>query len=244
MHIAFARRLIADPVLPVTVQTLLKTAWGPFLLGNIAPDARVSSGISREQTHFFEYAPTVTPPPIPVMFSQHPELKREAVTRPDQAAFVTGYVAHLAMDVVWCTDMLFPNFLQKPLWDTSQESLLMLHVLLAYLDEYDRRQIDNGDYSALHAAAPDHWLPFIGDDALVGWRDVVAIQLAPDARSQTFAIFGQRIAKTEAEIEALVHDEPWMHDKLWAKLPPEQVEAVREAMYTAGRTAALGYFGN
>ena len=63
MHMALARRLIADPSLPTTIRDLVQSAWGAFLLGSIAPDARISSGLDRANTHFFEYQPVIDPPP-------------------------------------------------------------------------------------------------------------------------------------------------------------------------------------
>src|SRR6266436_5852158 len=74
MHMALAERLITDPVLPAGVRDLLVSNWGAFLLGSIAPDARVSSGIDRVGTHFFEYVPHIDPSAVQVMMMRHPEL--------------------------------------------------------------------------------------------------------------------------------------------------------------------------
>ena len=79
MHLAFAKRLISDKTLPGSAHALLEASWGAFLLGSIAPDARVSSGLERSQTHFFEYLPKIDPPPVDVMLTRHAELKRSAI---------------------------------------------------------------------------------------------------------------------------------------------------------------------
>jgi hypothetical protein len=242
MHMAFAQRLMADPVLPGEVRNLLDSAWGTFLLGNIAPDARVSSGISRADTHFFEYGPVIDPSPGTAMLTRHIDLHRAAINNREKIAFVAGYLAHLAMDEVWCTDLLFPCFIQKPRWESQPVSIFMLHILLGYLDECDRQKLPDSDYDPLQTATPNAWLPFMSDEALVGWRDLIATQLAPGAESQTFEIFGKRIGLTAAEIAEFIHDETRMNSGLWEKLSPQQVELVGEAMYEAGRRAVLNYF--
>src|SRR5258708_39750816 len=110
MHMAFAERLIADPVLPAGVRDLLVSNWGAFLLGSIAPDARVSSGIDRVGTHFFEYVPHIDPSAVQVMMTRHPELAGISLSEGGRRAFIAGYVAHLMMDQILCTALLFPVF--------------------------------------------------------------------------------------------------------------------------------------
>ncbi len=79
MHMAFAERVIADEALPPDARAASDAHWGAFLLGNIAPDARVSSGIRRADTHFFEYTPMIAMPPITAMLAQYPALNRAIV---------------------------------------------------------------------------------------------------------------------------------------------------------------------
>src|SRR5260221_4240641 len=102
MHMALAKRLLADGTFPEPARKFLAANWGPFLLGSVAPDARVSSGMDRAATHFFEYAPIIDPPPVQAMLARHPELVRSAILDDEQAAFVAGYAGHLSMDEVWC----------------------------------------------------------------------------------------------------------------------------------------------
>src|SRR5436190_432123 len=116
MHMALAHRLMGDASFPENHKALLQAAWGPFLLGSIAPDARVSSGISRVDTHFFDYTPVIDPPPVVTMLARHPYLKREHLENSDQLAFVAGYVAHLAMDEVWSANLLYPAFIADSAW--------------------------------------------------------------------------------------------------------------------------------
>ncbi len=238
---ALAQRLMADPVLPGSVGDLLRAAWGAFLLGSIAPDARISSGISRAETHFFEYSPVIDPPPAAVMLARHADLRRAAIQDPAKAAFVAGYVAHLAMDEVWCTDLLFPSFVQDE-WAAQAARNVALHVLLGHLDERDREKLPAGDYFQLASATPRGWLPFMSDPVLTGWRDLIADQIAPGGASQTLDILGKRIGKAGPELASMVSSQ--IGALVWSNVPRLRVDAVEEAMYVATRAAVTAYHDN
>lgn len=241
MHIALAHRLISDARLSGPVHDLLCAEWGAFLLGSIAPDARVSSGINRADTHFFEYRPVIEPPPAVAMLNRYPELRRGSVQDNAMAAFIAGYAGHLAMDETWCTELLFPCFVEADGWQPPAERNLALHLLLGYLDERDRARIPESDYPALAAASPDHWLPFISDEALAGWRDLIASQLAPGAASQTLEILSKRVAIPAARLAQYVGSAAEMQARLWVHVPPQRIPAAEEAMYAATFRAVIDY---
>jgi hypothetical protein len=75
MHMALAHRMSIDPLVPTDIRSALQSHWGAFLLGQIAPDARVSSGLQRAQTHFFDYGPVIDPPATRAMLTKHPDLR-------------------------------------------------------------------------------------------------------------------------------------------------------------------------
>src|ERR1700694_5021643 len=94
MHLAFAQRVSTDDMLPPATRELIAAHWGPFLLGNVAPDARVSSGIRRADTHFFEYEPIIETPPVSAMLTLYPPPGRPKIRDEAQAVFIAGYCAH------------------------------------------------------------------------------------------------------------------------------------------------------
>ncbi|MHB8629819.1 MAG: zinc dependent phospholipase C family protein [Aggregatilineales bacterium] len=240
MHLAFAQRVSADDTLPSAARELLTAQWGAFLLGNVAPDARVSSGIRRADTHFFEYEPVIATPALSAMLSRFPELARASVQSEAQAAFLAGYGAHLAMDEVWCIEMLFPHFMRP--WDDEFTSFRMLHMLLGYLDGRDYQSLPVAEqYLALSAATPDHWLPFIPDSALIEWRNVVADQIAPGGTSQTLNILSQRIKMTAEDMHSFIAVTDQMDQYLWRNVPPPVVETVEASMYTRARATLIEY---
>ncbi len=243
MHMAFAQRVVADDALPPDVRAAIDAHWGAFLLGSIAPDARVSSGIRRADTHFFEYEPVIATPPITAMLTQYPMLNRANVGSDQHAVFIAAYGAHLAMDEIWCTDLLFPKFMNG--WADGSLSFQMLHMLLGWLDARDLQTLPlAAQYPALAAATPDHWLPFIPDEALIVWRDTIASQIAPEGSSRTLEILSQRIKMNEGEMRAFINSPDKMDQFMWQNVSRETVAAVEVAMYARARSVLLDYLQN
>jgi hypothetical protein len=142
------------------------------------------------------------------------------------------------MDEVWCTDLVFPGFIQ-PDWAAERTRFLALHILLAYLDERDRQTLPAADYVQLASARPCDWLPFMSDPVLAGWRDLIAAQIAPGAASQTLDILGKRLGMPAAELGASIDSR--IDELVWSNIAPARVHAVEEAMYTATRGAVIAY---
>ncbi len=243
MHLALAERLHRDLTLPLSVRATLTNTpdmWGAFLLGSVAADARVTSQIRRSETHFYEYAAVLMPPPVEVMFARYPSLKREALHDPQQRAFVAGYVGHLTMDQVWCETMLFPHFVNAipTIWRNQSESMWAFHLLLTHLDEQDRVALTERTQEALSNAAPHGWLPFMSDVDLTVWRDTIAAQLLPGAHSRTTEVLG-KAAGVGAEVLARAVAEDM--GLVWKGVSKERVAAVEEAMDQAVRAAVVAY---
>lgn len=240
-HLRVASRLLADEALPPDVCALLNASRGAFLLGNIAADARVSSGISREQTHFYAYDRPVQEHPWRLMLQQYPALVR--TTRPAQRAFVAGYVAHLTLDEVWSLEMIRPFFAERE-WASRDHRFLMLNLLLIWMDRRDYAQLEAWQREALLATTPDGWAPFIPDEELAAWRDFVGCQLPPGGESQTLAVIGERIGTSPDALRALLNSEERMNADLWAHVPPEALARVEAEMYALARTNMLLYLDN
>lgn len=239
MHMALAQRLSHDPDLPENVRRLLAPAWGAFLLGSIAPDARLSSGIERADTHFFRYGPVIDPPAVTAMLKRYGNLRRESITDETRAAFVAGYAAHLAMDETWCVRLLFPYFMLETLPDRMR----LFHMLIGYLDRRDRAQIPADYYPLLRDAAPYEWLPFVEDAALIAWRNRVAAQLAPGGESQTMAILSKMIGLKAEELAAAIDSKRQMRT-VWEHISPENVARIEAIMYRVVRETLTAYVSN
>ncbi|MBZ0291621.1 MAG: zinc dependent phospholipase C family protein [Anaerolineae bacterium] len=235
-HLAVAQRLLTDPAIPGSVKLFLRQQRSAFLLGNIAADARVNSGTSRTDTHFYSYDKPIEEHPWRLMLRQHPVL--QSATAADQQAFLAGYVAHLAMDEYWSLNMLAPYFVRGE-WETSEFRFFMLHIILIYMDERDYGQLEDWQCGTLEAAQPDHWLPFMDDDTLRGWRDFIARQIAQG--SETLEVFGGRIKKTPAEFRAELDSVERMQADLWDHISHEVLAQVEADMYQFAQEQMLVY---
>lgn len=236
-HLAAADRLLADPALPPDLHALLHAEQSAFLLGNIAADARVSSGISRELTHFFRYDHPIVEHPWRVMLTRHPSLT--AVEAAAGRAFLAGYVAHLTMDEVWAVEMVLPHFYRAD-WVSAEHRFLMLHIILCHMDARDYRLIPGWIGESLAAAQPDDWLPFMPDPDLSAWRDYIGGQLPP-GDSQTLDIFGGRLGLPGSALADILASTEQMQTGLWDHVPLARLAQVEAAMYEAARTEMLTY---
>lgn len=229
MHLHAANRFFNDDSASDAVRNFLTMPdhLGAFLLGSVAPDARVSGGLKRVDTHFFDYAPTIHPHACDNMLETYPKLwQAEGAHR----AFVAGYLGHLAMDVIWAQDMLYPYFYAKD-WATGEIRYIMLHAMLSELDERDYRQWDANFHAHLATAKPDGWLAFMSDENLITWRDLIANQICEGCESLTLSVLGGRVAVGESGLRQIVSDPTRMDEELWEHVPRSALAEIEQAMY-------------
>ncbi|MBZ0288780.1 MAG: zinc dependent phospholipase C family protein, partial [Anaerolineae bacterium] len=125
-HLETAQRLLRDPQVPAAARALLEAERSAFLLGQIAADARVNSGLLRTDTHFYHYDQPIIQHPWRVMLERHPALLQAETAA--QRAFLAGYVAHLCVDEVWLMEMLKPHFGDRD-WAPQPTRFFILHIL-------------------------------------------------------------------------------------------------------------------
>jgi hypothetical protein len=238
-HLKTALRLLNDEAIPPDVRASLDAERGAFLLGNIAADARVSSGLRREDTHFYTYDIPITGHPWRVMMRLFPELEHPQSAA--QRAFLAGYVAHLCMDEVWLVDMLKPQFVERE-WGTRQERFLMLHMILIYMDERDYAGLAVWQREALARTEPHGWLPFMSDDDLRTWRDYISQQMPPGGTSETVVLLGERVGLAPDAMRAILESPDAMQAQLWANVDPAVLARVEADMYALARGEMLRYW--
>jgi hypothetical protein len=232
MHLHAAQRFLEDSSIPATIRHELKQPehLGAFLLGNVAPDARVSGGLARGNTHFFEYTPPKIDPLAKIaLFKQYPALQ---AAQGAQRALLAGYLAHLAMDIIWAEQMLFPHFYARE-WASQPQRFVMLHVLLCYLDAQDYRQWDDRFGPALANAPSQHGLPFLPDNNLAVWQGLIAQQICEGCASQTLAVLGARIPIGEAGLRHYLNSPDLLQTDLWQHISPDLLPPLGEQMYAA-----------
>jgi hypothetical protein len=231
-HLEMTQRLLADAALPPETRDMLHADVGPFMLGNIAADARVGSGAPRETTHFYAYGEMGEDAPWRVMIRQNPGLlhPHDAAHR----AFIAGYVTHLAADEYWSRHMVGPHFVARE-WADRGFRFYMLHIIMIHMDLRDRDKLDDWQPVALCAAHPENWLAFASDDDLCAWQRLIYDQIKPGGASQTYAIMAERLGKEPDELRAFVESPEQMESGLWRHIPQYLLREVETGMYAYAR---------
>jgi hypothetical protein len=198
---------------------LVLEEWPAFCFGNIAPDAQTVSGQTRVATHFFEVPMRDPTPAWHAMFRQYPDLAHPSRLPPAQAAFLAGYLCHLALDQLWIVDIFDPIFGEEAEWATFRERLFLHNILRVYLDRLDWPKLHGHMETTLKQVALADWLPFVASQHLARWRDFVAGQLMQGAASQTVAVFAARMNLTPTDFESLLQSPTEMQTRLFDRLP-------------------------
>ncbi len=229
-HLAMAQRLLNENRLSDSVLTTLNTYRPAFLLGIVAADARVSSAVKREVTHFYAYDSPLDEHPWQVMFEQHPTL--ETSYDPAHRAFLAGYVAHLATDESWVLNFVRPHIV-RPDWGdkTRAEKFRALHLVLIHMDNRDLHRIEDWQAPTLSQANPTNWLPFLPDSDLATWRDYIAGQIEAEGESKTLEILSERIDVPIEELRSQIESPAIMHEHLWQFVTMEAHHQAEEAVY-------------
>jgi hypothetical protein len=226
-HLVAAQQLRDDPHLPQDARDLIERELSAFLLGNVA----------RESTHFFTYDLPIVEHPWRVMLDSHPTLRTP--TSDAQRAFLAGYTAHLAMDELWSIEMVRPHFVAGD-WGDRRLRFLMLHIILIYMDEADYGRLHRWQRDVLATAAPQEWIPFLNDDTLAEWRDLISAQLPP-GKSQTLEVFGERINVPPAVFRSILDTPAQMQADLWNHVSPDLLATTQQRMVDHARGQMMDF---
>jgi hypothetical protein len=83
----------------------IESHLGCFLLGSTTPDIRAMTKGRREDTHFAPLSTRKIGTGAAGLFSSHPELADKSKLGPATAAFLAGYLTHLAADETWILEV-------------------------------------------------------------------------------------------------------------------------------------------
>jgi hypothetical protein len=161
------------------------------------------------------------------MFALYPGLADPAALTTSQAAFVAGYLCHLALDQLWILHIFDPIFGENADWGTFRERLFLHNVLRIHLDQLDvtKLRLDMG--RVLVETPPDHWLPFLADADIIRWRDFVAEQLMEGALSQTVEVFAVRMGLPRTDFESLLQSATEMESRIFSRYSLEALAHYR-----------------
>ena len=207
-HLVYAEHVYRHPRLPSTVRRLLYDDWCAYLLGSTAGDVQSITHQPRVDTHFYHLSDIGIRSPVATLLAAHPHLACPGNLDPAHAAFLTGYLVHLVWDEVWARDLFLPLYQDAPQWQERRSRFVhhnALRVLLdrvAYASLHRRTSVS----ACLRSVVPGQWLPFAEDQALLGWRDWLAGQLADPTTVQTAAVFAERMHVPVQAVEAVVQE--------------------------------------
>jgi hypothetical protein len=203
---------------------------GAFILGSTAPDIRVVSRGDRSNTHFFDLDNLDRQDSVERMFGEHPHYRTPAGLDTATAAFIAGYITHLVLDEAWIEEIYRPSFGVYSDIDADPRSNVLDRVLQYELDRRDRidDQCRHDVQGALAATAPPKGIPFIEDDHLDQWFQVVTdvAGQAPDY-SRFRRMMSRHLAGagyTEDDIDACCADPAAIVDEAFGVVTPERIE--------------------
>ncbi len=222
---------------------LLTHSWPAFYLGSVAADCQETAGLPRTATHFYETPPEPDNMAYPRLLAAHPALADAVNLPPDQAMFVAAYSVHLLYDLLWFRRVLIPYFAEATDWPAPfAERHLVHNIVLTYLDQQALEALPKTAAATLAAAQPDHWLPFIPDDALARWRDRIVSQLEPNGVSQTIRVYAERMLLSPEEFAANLRDPDWMQTHVFNFVPVAEIQALLDGAITTSLDVMVQYF--
>ncbi len=148
---------------------------GSYYFGSSAPDIRVITRRDRSETHFFDLDDLAAQDSIEAMLDAHPQLRAVGGLDPGTLAFMAGYLTHLAMDEVYIETMYREFFgARSPMRDDKRAPVLDR----ALQFEMNRRDLEDEEVmseikTSLEVCRTANAVPFIPDDQLPRWREVV-----------------------------------------------------------------------
>jgi len=220
----------------------LSASWPAFYLGSVAADCQELAGVSREATHFYSIPPKAGNQAYPRMLAEYPQLADSKSLLPEQAMFVAAYSVHLMYDLIWFRDVLIPYFVNAKQWVAAFEERLMVHqIVLTYLDKLAYDALPETAVTTLSSAKPNHWLPFISDEVLCQWQDLLVPQLEPAGELETINVYAERLNITPAEFAANLDSSEWMDTHVFQYIPVGGIQAKMETAVTDSITLICNY---
>jgi hypothetical protein len=149
---------------------------------------------------------------------------------PAHAAFIAGYICHLQADSIWVHQIFLPYFGPKVKWGDFRHRLNLHNVLRTYLDEKILDELPQETGDCLGNTDPADWLPFTRDRHLTAWRDLIAKQLHPGAKSHTVDVFASRGGISTDEFSDILHSEKRLEDEVFSIVPSEVLVEYRHKL--------------
>ncbi|HOU12734.1 MAG TPA: zinc dependent phospholipase C family protein [Anaerolineae bacterium] len=205
-HLVYARDVLNAALLPEKIRQRMRESMSAYLLGNTAVDVQSITGQPRFETHFYHVHGDSALRASDTLLAAHPHLADPNRLHPAHAAFVSGYLVHLAWDECWLRDVFRPFYMESALWPDRLTRNVHHNALRVLVDRQAEAILRAWPdlVPLLRTAQPDHWLPFVDNAALCRWRDWLVTQLADPAAVQTAQVFAERMGVSPEHLEAVI----------------------------------------
>lgn len=223
---------------------------GAYYLGASSPDIRVLTRGDRSETHFFRLDVTEHQDSVATMFAAHPHLARTDQLSSETAAFVAGYIGHLALDETWIEQVYRPHFGQLSALGGDAVANVMDRVLQYELDR--RRREDPQTSASIRRALGDCSLAidvgFLDSDTLRRWLEVAIDITRHPPTWERFKLQGGRHLRgagieSEQDLDAFMARVPELLDQTIRHVSTAHVDAYLEQAADLAWRVAAKYLG-
>lgn len=227
---------------------LLITQAGPYYLGATSPDIRVLTRWERERTHFFDLSVTDHQDSIAAMFAAYPHLADPDRLSPETAAFVAGYIGHLALDETWIMDVYRPHFGQLSALGGSAQANVMDRLLQFELERRRREEPHTAAQirAALECCSLAIDVGFLDSGTLRRWLEVAIDQTRHPPSWERFRQIGSRHLRglgidSEDAMNAFMERVPEVLERTLRHVSTAHVDAYLEQSTEKAAQAAARY---
>ena len=229
---------------------VLEEHAGAYYLGSTSPDIRVLTRWERKRTHFFDLNVTEHQDSIAGLFAAHPHLAEADRLNPETAAFVAGYIGHLALDETWITQVYRPHFGQLKALGGDAQADAMDRVLQYELDR--RRREDAEGAAEIRAALEGCSLAidvgFLDSETLGRWLEVAIDMTKHPPTWERFRYQGGRHLRSagidsEEALAAFMEQVPQVLERTIRHVSTAHVDAYLEQSSEKALRAAAWYLG-
>lgn len=242
-HMVTAR----EAVLP-TKDPNLEENLGCLLLGATAPDIRVITGSSREDTHFYDLSQTDAESGVVRFFEAHASLARKEALSFPLRAFVAGYLTHLAVDELWINEMYRPFFGKGSLLEDEPMANIMDRLIQFEMDR--RERLERGKMAELYAVVSQSELGdtsnFLDPIVLQRWREAVCDMISQEPSWETLRRYaerhfgaGQRL--TEEQVDALMAQIPSLLERATSVVTTKSIANFRAGAVARSKAVVEEY---
>ena len=245
LHMAMAADIERDLAAPA-----LANERGTYLFGATTPDIRVITRWDRERTHFFDLGNLGHQDSVAGFFEAHPELADAGRLEAATAAFIAGYISHLALDETYIQQLYRPHFGQLSALGGDLSANTMDRMLQYELERRRREEPDTVHEirAALASSSLAVDIGFLDSETLRRWLEVATDQAQHPADWERFRHLSRRHLsglgiESEAEWVRFRETIPDLLRRTIAHVSTAEVDAFLEQGTERARRAIAQYLG-